>query len=127
MGPFKYKGAMRSTLRVVTMGAILAVATPARAQSAEVQKYLNAAVTLYENLEYEKALQQIERARARSTQAGDDARIALYEGIVYADMGKDEAHPGVPVSPSRRAARCDSTPSAANTHPSHAASVVRGR
>jgi tetratricopeptide (TPR) repeat protein len=70
--------------------ASLVLSLTVHAQSAEVKKYLNAAVTLYENLEYEKALKQIQRAKTKSTGAGDDARIALYEGIIYADMGKEE-------------------------------------
>ncbi len=81
---------MRQFLVVVAIGAVLAISMPARAQSAEVKKYLNAAVTLYENLEYEKALKQIQRAKTKSTGASDDARIALYEGIVFADMGKEQ-------------------------------------
>jgi tetratricopeptide (TPR) repeat protein len=81
---------MRQALVVTAIGAVLAISMPARAQSAEVKKYLNAAVTLYENLEYEKALKQIQRAKTKSTGASDDARIALYEGIVFADMGKEE-------------------------------------
>ncbi|MBS1152564.1 MAG: repeat domain protein [Myxococcaceae bacterium] len=81
---------MRQPLVVAALGAVLAFSMPARAQSAEVKKYLNAAVTLYENLEYEKALKQIQRAKTKSTGASDDARIALYEGIVFADMGKED-------------------------------------
>ena len=81
---------MRQPLVVAAIGAVLAFSMPAHAQSAEVKKYLNAAVTLYENLEYEKALKQIQRAKTKSTGASDDARIALYEGIVFADMGKEE-------------------------------------
>ena len=81
---------MRQLLVVASIVAALCFSTPARAQSAEVKKYLNAAVTLFENLEYEKALKQIQRAKTKSTGASDDARIALYEGIVFADMGKEE-------------------------------------
>ena len=81
---------MRQPLVVAAIGAVLALSMPAHAQSAEVKKYLNAAVTLYENLEYEKALKQIQRAKTKSTGASDDASIALYEGIVFADMGKEE-------------------------------------
>jgi tetratricopeptide (TPR) repeat protein len=80
---------MRQALTTLAVTAVLA-STPVHAQSAEVKKYLNAAVTLYENLEYEKAIKQIQRAKTKSTGATDDARIALYEGIVYADMGKEE-------------------------------------
>ncbi len=81
---------MRRPLTLLAIGAALTLAMPARAQSAEVKKYLNAAVTLYENLEYEKAIKQIQRAKTKSTGATDDARIALYEGIVFADMGKED-------------------------------------
>lgn len=81
---------MRQAFVVAAIGAVLAFSMPARAQSAEVKRYLNAAVTLYENLEYEKALKQIQRAKTKSTGASDDARIALYEGIVFADMGKEQ-------------------------------------
>ncbi len=64
--------------------------TLAFGQSAEVKKYLNAAVALYENLEYEKALKQLSTARLKSSGAEDDARISLLEGIIYAEMGKTE-------------------------------------
>ena len=77
-------------MRALTAAVIVAVSTAAQAQSTEVKKYLNAAVTLYENLDYEKAIKQIQRAKTKSTGAIDDSAIALYEGIVYADMGKDE-------------------------------------
>ena len=80
---------MRS-LSKAAIALVLLLAVSTHAQSAEVKKYLNAAVTLYENLEYEKALKQIQRAKTKSTGASDDARIALYEGIVYADMGKED-------------------------------------
>ena len=53
--------------------------TLAFGQSAEVKKYLNAAVALYENLEYEKALKQLSTARLKSSGAEDDARISLLE------------------------------------------------
>ncbi len=70
---------------------VLLLALPALAQSPEVKKYLNTAITLYENLEYEKALRQLKTAQARSKGADDDTRIALLEGIVLADMGREEA------------------------------------
>lgn len=69
----------------------LAIVTPAAfAQTAEVKKYLNTAITLYENLEYEKALKQLKQAHVKSGGADDDAKIALLEGIVLADMGREE-------------------------------------
>ncbi|MBI3184784.1 MAG: hypothetical protein HYZ28_21820 [Myxococcales bacterium] len=75
----------------LTLAALLALGPAASfALGKEVQKYLRAAATLYENLEYEKALQQIERAKAKSEGAEDDAAISFYEGVVLADLGKEE-------------------------------------
>lgn len=76
---------MRVFLLVLLLGAVTA-----RAQSPEVKKYLNAAITLYENLEYEKALKQLQKARPKAAGPDDETRIALLEGIVLADMGKEE-------------------------------------
>jgi tetratricopeptide (TPR) repeat protein len=62
----------------------------AQAQSAEVKKFLNAAVTLFENLEYEKALKQVQKARVKATGPDDEMRLSLFEGVVLAEMGKEE-------------------------------------
>jgi len=64
--------------------------TLAFAQSKEVKKYVSSAIALYENLEYEKALKQLDKARLKSAGAEDDAAISLVEGIIYAEMGKEE-------------------------------------
>ncbi len=70
---------------------ILALAAgPAFAQSNEVKRFVNAAITLYENLEYEKALKQLQKARAKATGPDDEMKIALLEGVVLADLGKEE-------------------------------------
>jgi len=69
---------------------ILCLAVPAAAESNEVKKFLNAAITLYENLEYEKALKQIAKAKAKVTGTEDEARVSLLEGVVLADMGREE-------------------------------------
>ncbi|MFZ5470890.1 MAG: hypothetical protein ACOZIN_15800 [Myxococcota bacterium] len=76
--------------RICLVVAVGVCSTPAWALSKEVAKYLRAAATLYENLEYEKALKQIERARAKSAGSEDDTAIALYEGILFSDLGKEE-------------------------------------
>lgn len=76
-------------MRSLALGMIL-VTTPAFAQSAEVKKYLNTAITLYENLEYEKALKQLKSASAKAKGPDDEAKIALLEGVVLADMGREE-------------------------------------
>jgi tetratricopeptide (TPR) repeat protein len=79
---------MRRTLGV----ALVAFASVAFAQiqSPEVTKYLQAAITLYENLEYAKALAQVQKARTKAKTPDDEARCAVLEGVVLADMGKDE-------------------------------------
>jgi tetratricopeptide (TPR) repeat protein len=60
------------------------------AQSDDVAKYLQAATALYENLEYGKALAQIQKAKAKAKTPDDEAKCAILEGIVLAEMGKDE-------------------------------------
>ncbi|MFT3840188.1 MAG: hypothetical protein QM723_24585 [Myxococcaceae bacterium] len=60
------------------------------ASTAEVKKYVSSAIALYENLEYEKALKQLDKARLKSGGAEDDAAISLVEGIIYAEMGKED-------------------------------------
>ena len=76
-------------MRVVGLLVVL-MTTPAFAQSAEVKKYLNTAITLYENLEYEKALKQLKNASAKAKGPDDEAKIGLLEAIVLADMGREE-------------------------------------
>ena len=76
-------------MRLVGLLVIL-LTTPAFAQNAEVKKYLNTAITLYENLEYEKALKQLKNAKSRASGPDDEAKIALLEGVVLADMGREE-------------------------------------
>ncbi|MBL8912939.1 MAG: hypothetical protein JNM17_19755 [Archangium sp.] len=70
--------------------AVVLCSSPSFAQTAEVKKYLNITITLYENLEYEKALKQLKNARTKAKGPDDEAKINLLEGIVLADMGKEE-------------------------------------
>ena len=73
------------------IGLLMIVLTaPAFAQNAEVKKYMNTAITLYENLEYEKALKQLKSARGKASGPDDEAKVSLLEGIVLADMGREE-------------------------------------
>ncbi len=69
---------------------VILLTAPAFAQNAEVKKYMNTAITLYENLEYEKALKQLKNARGKASGPDDEAKISLLEGIVLADMGREE-------------------------------------
>ncbi|WP_147443502.1 hypothetical protein [Corallococcus sicarius] len=63
----------------------------AEAQQGMVQMYVRSARQLYDNLEYERALEQLSRARAHSTGEADDVLLSLYEGVLLADLGKNEA------------------------------------
>lgn len=55
-------------------------------------RYLSSAVSLYENLEYERALEQLGRAKRLASGIDQDIAVALHEGLIYADMGmRDEA------------------------------------
>jgi tetratricopeptide (TPR) repeat protein len=62
----------------------------AQTQEDEVALYVTAAARLYENLEYERALEQLERAKKRSRGIRTDVEIALYQGLIRADMGQRE-------------------------------------
>ena len=74
---------------VVAVWACLAT-VPAMAQVADVDRYVTAAARLYEDLEYERALEQLQRARKLSRGVDDDVTISLYEGIILADLGRQE-------------------------------------
>ncbi|MFE8602916.1 hypothetical protein [Archangium violaceum] len=64
----------------------------ARAQvSPEVRTYLTSVSSLYESLEYERALEQISSARRLTRGAEDDVALSLYEGLILADMGQNDA------------------------------------
>jgi tetratricopeptide (TPR) repeat protein len=80
---------MRLWLRFATVALCLA-AVPALAASDEVRKYLNSATQKFENLKYEQALAELKKAKAKSTGPDDEKEIALYEGVVLAEMGKAE-------------------------------------
>ncbi|MCE9673617.1 hypothetical protein LY474_38015 [Myxococcus stipitatus] len=64
------------------------VAVPAHAAASEARKYILAAARLYKSLEYERALEQLDRARRAARSVEDDTDIALYEGIVLAELGR---------------------------------------
>jgi hypothetical protein len=70
---------------------LLVVPAGARAErSAEVQTYLRSIQRLFEDLEYERALDQIQLARQVPRGAEDEVSLALYEGIIQCELGKQE-------------------------------------
>lgn len=73
--------------RALLVIAVVAATEAVAEVSPDVRKYVGSASALFEKLEYEKALAQLKRAKAKSQGPEDDLRIALYEGIVLAEMG----------------------------------------
>ncbi len=70
----------------------LLVATTAVASEEDFQRFLNAAVRLYENLEYERALEQVRNAKKQAATPDQQSTAALYEGVMLSDLNKpDEA------------------------------------
>jgi len=77
----------------LVLGLLLVGGPPRPALAADdFQRYLGAAVQLYENLEYERALTQIQRARSVARGVEQDVSLGLHEGILLAELGRwDEA------------------------------------
>lgn len=82
--------------RVARTGAALAVllalsgSGAALGKTEDVRRYITSAAHLYENLEYERALEQLSRAKRLASRPEDDVAIALYEGIILGDLGRWE-------------------------------------
>ncbi|MFY1827428.1 hypothetical protein ACN47A_16020 [Myxococcus fulvus] len=73
---------------------LLLLPLAARAEvSPDVKRYLLSIHRLVEDLEHERALEQIERAKKVSKGPEDDVAVSLYEGVVLAELsrGKEEA------------------------------------
>ena len=68
---------------------LLLSAAPVLADDAA-QAYLRATNMLYQKLEYEKALEQLDRARKVAVGLEDDVKISLWEGILFAELGRME-------------------------------------
>ena len=58
----------------------------------EYGRFITAASRLFENLEYERALEQLANAKKLAKSADEQTEVALYEGIVLLELGRsDEA------------------------------------
>jgi tetratricopeptide (TPR) repeat protein len=56
------------------------------------QAHIDSARRLFENLEYERALEELDRAQRRASTEEENLSILLHEGIVLSEMGRaDEA------------------------------------
>jgi hypothetical protein len=68
---------------------VVAAPLPAHAQG-EFQRNFNAAIRLYQSLEYERALTQIELARKQPHGSDEEVKLSLYEGIIQAELGHQD-------------------------------------
>jgi len=68
---------------------VSAVPRTARAQD-DFDRYLSSAVQLYENLDYDDALEQMQRAKQLARGIKQDVAVALHEGIILAAMGRED-------------------------------------
>ncbi|WP_256569353.1 hypothetical protein [Myxococcus qinghaiensis] len=68
---------------------LLVLPVPARAEvSPDVRRYLMSINRLIEDLEHERALEQIVRAKKVSKGPEDDVAVSLYEGVVLAELSQ---------------------------------------
>lgn len=74
----------RSVLAVLVLFAWPAFAEP------PAQGYLRAAAKLYQALEYEKALEQLQRAKKVAAGVDDDLQIGLWEGILFSELSRGD-------------------------------------
>jgi hypothetical protein len=65
-------------------------APAARAGADDYQRFLNAAVRMHENLEYERALEQVQNAKKQATTPDQQATALLHEGIIFFDLNRPD-------------------------------------
>ncbi|WNG42703.1 hypothetical protein F0U60_00290 [Archangium minus] len=76
-------------LVLVLLGCLSLIPLAAHAQEhEEVKIYILSARRLYEDLEFEHALEQISRAKHFSRTKAEDVLLSLYEGVILADLSK---------------------------------------
>ncbi len=85
-------GSFLDSVRVLLgLCALVVGAVPQAARASDdFERYRVAAVRLYEDLEYERALEQIQRARKVAGSVEEGVAAALYEGIILGDLAKEE-------------------------------------
>jgi tetratricopeptide (TPR) repeat protein len=68
---------------------LLLISLPVGA-SEEFQRFITAASRLFENLEYERALDQLANAKKFASTPDEQTQVALYEGVVLIELGRTE-------------------------------------
>lgn len=56
----------------------------------EYSRFITAASRLFENLEYERALEQLDNAKKLAKTADEQTEVALYEGVVLLELGRTD-------------------------------------
>lgn len=84
---------IRSRSAAALLGAIALLTSPwAKAAPDSAQRHLLAADTLYQSLDYERALEEVKLAKSLAPVGEDAIAIQLFEGLLLAELGKrDEA------------------------------------
>ncbi|WP_257448763.1 class III extradiol ring-cleavage dioxygenase family protein [Archangium lipolyticum] len=77
-----------SVMLVLVLLSLVGAPLSAAHAADDFNRYLRAAVRLYEGLDYERALKQLERARRVARGVEEDVTLGLHEGIILADMGR---------------------------------------
>lgn len=75
---------------VLLAGSLSFAAAAAKPKPDQARKYLDAAVRLYSAFEFERALEQLAKARASAAGPELDVTIALYEGMLHLELGREE-------------------------------------
>ena len=97
--PMKTEGRRRRSAAALGFLVVWMAQEPARAQQParkpsapkrqdEAARYITSAERLYEDLDYERALEQLTQARRLPRSLEEDVRLALLEGLILADMGR---------------------------------------
>ncbi len=77
------------TLRTAVLMLALVASRAADADdAAELRRYVDSAVQLFHALDYERALDQLKKARALVHTSTEDVTVSLLEGVVYAHLGR---------------------------------------
>lgn len=79
-------------MRTTLLAALAALLLPALAAAQSQNRYLNAAMKLYGDLEYEAALTSLEKAQKQpGNSMAEDVQIALYKGLIEFELGQTAA------------------------------------
>src|SRR6478609_1426313 len=72
----------------IVFALMFSISASAECKKNELNRYVAAALRLYEALEYERALDQVIKAKDASCGVDDDALLGMYEGAIRSDLGE---------------------------------------